>query len=118
MVSAARMAPGTLLMKYKDGNFIQLNRDIFRHRLSWQAKWLYTALTELEHRFTDGWGHKDYFCRSTEELEGDTGMTDKTVRKYRRELEEAGLIKTWKLHGEDGAGKKSEDYVMAFMVLS
>lgn len=105
-------------MKYKDGNFIQVNREIFKYKISWQAKWLYIVLTELEHRYTDGWGHKDSFYRSSEDLEADTGMTANTIRKYRKELERAGLIRSWKLHSEDKEGRKSRGYVMAFEILA
>lgn len=104
-------------MKYKGGNFLQLNREIFNGEykdLSWQAKWLYTVLTELEHRFT---GRKtDFFFRDSKSLEDDTGMTAKTIRKYRAELEKAGLITTWKMHWwmDDKHIKKSEKCVIAF----
>uniref|UniRef100_A0A7V3KPD3 Uncharacterized protein n=1 Tax=candidate division WOR-3 bacterium TaxID=2052148 RepID=A0A7V3KPD3_UNCW3 len=74
-------------MKYRDGNFIQINRDLFKYSISPGAKWLYVVLCELEHKFTDGWGHKDYFYRITEDLEKDSGLTAKTIRKYREELE-------------------------------
>jgi hypothetical protein len=107
-------------MKYKAGNFLQLNREIFNGKyngLSWQAKWLYTVLTELEHRYT---GKKmDFFFRSIKDLEKDTGMTSKTIRKYRQELEAHKLIFTWKMHWwmDDEQTQKSEKYVTAFRIL-
>ncbi len=107
-------------MKYKDGNFIQLDRGLFKHKISWQAKWLYTVLTELEHRYTTGWEGKgkNFFWRTAEGLAEDSGLGVKTIRKYRRELEEVGLIKTWKYHPFIDKEKKtrSKDAVTAYQI--
>jgi hypothetical protein len=85
-------------MKYKDGNYVQLGRELYGYKLSDHAKWLYTVLVEMEHRYTDGDGRKDFFWRTEEELAADCGRTAKSIRKYRRELEKAGLIECWKYH--------------------
>lgn len=109
-------------MKYKgkDGNFDQLNRDIFKHDVSPGAKTLYLVLTEMEHRYTSGWDGKDYFWRTARDLAKDCGWTSiDTVRKYRLELEKAGLIETWKYHppansNKNGKGPYKKAAVIAF----
>lgn len=106
-------------MKWKDGNFIQLDRDLFKYKVSARAKWLYTVLTETEHRFTSGWEGRSYFWRAAEDLAADSGLSVKTIRKYRRELEKAGLIQTWKFHppansNNNGKGPCKKAAVIAF----
>ena len=105
--------------KHNNVNFLQLNREIFNGRyaeLHYLAKWLYAVLTELEHRYT---GIKeDFFFRATQDLEKDTGMSGKTIRKYRKQLIDAGLLQTWQMHWVNPeTKKKSEKSVTAFRVL-
>ena len=104
--------------KYKTDPFIQLNRFIFHKNcnLSHKAKWLYTVLSELEHRYT---GDKtDYFFRSQEDLAKDTGFSIGTNRKLRKELVENKWISTWNMHWIDKETKKlSEKHVKAYKLL-
>ena len=107
------------MSKYNGVNpFIQLSRSIFHEdcNLSYKAKWLYTVLSELEHRYT---GDKcDFFFRSQSDLKNDTGMTVKINIKYRKELIEKGYIKTWPMHWIDKeTKKKSEKHVTAYRIL-
>jgi len=64
-------------MKRKAGNFLELSRELFNEerfkKLSLNAKWLYVALNELEHRYTGP--NTDFFFRSNEDLAGDTGLS-------------------------------------------
>lgn len=106
------------MSKYKSGNFTQINRKLFKSDLSWRAKWLYVVLSELEHQFTDDKGKDDFFYRDQKGLAKDTGMSVKTNIKSRRELEESGWIKSWRMHWVDPeTGKKSEKHVTAFRFL-
>jgi len=106
------------MAKYKAGNFLQLNREALHDDsdLSWRAKWLYTVLTELEHRFT---GEKtDFFFRSQQDLASDTGMTQVTNRKYRHELIDKGWLETWVMHWKDPeTGKLSYKHTVAYRLL-
>ena len=93
-------------MKYKDRNYLQLCRDIFKDelflKLSASAKWLYVVLVENEHRFT---GKKeDFFFRSNQDLAKDSGMSIATVKRAKKELQ--GYINTWQLHFVDAETKK------------
>ncbi|MBN2845048.1 MAG: helix-turn-helix domain-containing protein [Deltaproteobacteria bacterium] len=104
--------------KYRNGNFIQLNREVLHDEctLTWRAKWLYVVLSELEHRYTGE--EETFFFRSQEDLARDTGMDVKTNLKYRKELEEKGWIKTWKMHWQNPeTGKKSSKYTIAYRLL-
>lgn len=104
--------------KYKDGNFLQINRKALHDDcdLTWRAKWLYVVLSELEHRFT---GTKtDFFFRSQKDLEKDTGMNAVTNRKYRKEFIEKGWLQTWKMHWKDtDTGKLSYKHTTAYRLL-
>ena len=58
------------------------------------------------------------FSERTKDLEGDTGMSAKTIRKYRNQLVDAGLIQIWRMHWVNPeTQKRSEKSVMAFRVL-
>jgi len=104
--------------KYKHTNFLQINREALHDNcdLSWRAKWLYVVLSELEHRFT---GTKtDFFFRSQQDLEKDTGMQAKTNRKYREELVKKGWLQTWNMHRKDPeTGKLSYKHTTAYRLL-
>lgn len=104
--------------KYKTDPFIQLNRFIFHQdcNLSFRAKWLYTVLSELEHRYT---GDKiDYFFRTQEDLSKDTGMSVKSNIKFRTELVENEWLYIWAMHWIDKeTGKQSEKHVTAYRLL-
>jgi hypothetical protein len=109
-------------VKYKSGNFLQLNRDIFNDEdlkyLSWPAKYLYVVLTELEHRFTGG-EVDDHFFRTAKQIVEDSGMAYNTILKYRKELVEAGLLQIWQTHWwrDKTHTKKSEKHVTAYRLL-
>ena len=69
------------MSKYNGSNpFIQLSRSIFNPdcKLSFRAKWLYTVLSELEHRYT---GEKeDFFFRAQHDLRNDCSRDLRTIR--------------------------------------
>ena len=102
--------------KYKDGNFVQVNRDIFKQDYHHNTVYIYVILSELEHRFT---GKKeDFFFRSLTDLSKDCKMNRTTVTKYRKPLFEDGWVETWQMHWVDNeTGKKSEKKVTAYRVL-
>lgn len=109
---------GQNMPKYKTDPFVQLSRSIFHEdcNLSYKAKWLYTVLSELEHRYT---GDKTaYFFRDQITLAKDTGMSVKANRKYRNELVDSGYLTVGKMHWFDKeTGKKSEKHVTTFTLL-
>lgn len=103
--------------KYNESPFVQLSRSIFHEdcELSFRAKWLYTVLSELEHRYT---GDKcDFFFRTQRDLAKDTGMSPKKNRESRKELIDNNYITTWKMHWIGKDGKKSEKHVTAYRIL-
>jgi hypothetical protein len=77
--------------KHGNTHYIELDRAIFETELSFKAKWLYTVLTELEHRFThshsNGW-----FYRSNRLLAIDSGMTLWALKQAKTDLIENGLV--------------------------
>lgn len=105
-------------MKYKNGNFLQLDRKLFDDtysNLSINAKWLYVVLVELEHKFT---GKKeDFFFRSNEDLAKDSGMSLPTLKRAKKELEQTNLIKTWQSHFIYPNKKKSEKHISTYRIL-
>lgn len=103
-------------MKYKDGNYLQLSREIFRddkfQEMSINAKWLYVVLCELEHQFI---GKNDYFFRSNEDLAKDAGMSLATLKRAKKELEP--FIQTWQVQWKDPKVKKpSRKHVTAYRI--
>lgn len=75
---------------------VLVRRDLFTEKysdLSRDAKWLYVVLNELEHRYTNG--ENDCFYRSNEDLALDAQMSLATVKKYKKELVNSGLIQHW-----------------------
>ena len=102
-------------MKYKEGNYLQLSREIFQNekfqKLSINAKWLYVILCELEHKYT---GPKvNFFYRSNEDLAGDSGMSLPTLKRAKTELK--GLVQMWQMHWKDEeTGKLSKRHVTAY----
>lgn len=108
-------------MKRKQGHYLQLSRLLFRDdntfsKLSYQAKWLYVVLNELEHRFS-GTQTEDYFFRSNQELVNDTGMKMSTLKAAKKELKDLGVVQMWQMHFFDNdTGKKSEKHVTAYRI--
>lgn len=80
-------------MKYKDGNYIQLSRNIFSDEyktLSDSSKWFYCYLTELEHRHTGK--DKSWFYATDAKIAEDMNWSIIKVQRAKRELRESGLI--------------------------
>ena len=107
--------------KMKHGNifYIELTRYVFADEykpLSVNAKWLYTVLNELEHRFCGN--NVDWFYRSNELLVNDTGMSLSSVKRAKAELLNTDLIQAWQMHWVDTeTKKKSEKHVTAYRIL-
>ncbi len=103
--------------KEKENPYIKLDRSIFHKDcdLSFRAKWLYTVLSELEHRYT---GKKtNFFFRPQKELSKDSGMSIASNRKYRGELIKAGYLEIWQMHWVDKDESFSEKHVTAYRLL-
>ncbi len=85
-------------MKYKDRNYLQLSREIFKSQefldLSLAAKWLYFVLCELEHRFI---GKEDFFFRSNEDLAKDANLAGTTLKRAKKELRKTGLVEMFQI---------------------
>lgn len=83
-------------MKYKGemGNFIQVDRDIFKNEnflnLSSSSKWLYIVLCECEHKYASN--DNPTFYRDNESLSHDSGLSMSSVKRAKIELENAGMI--------------------------
>lgn len=103
------------MSKYKSGNFVQINRDIFKTDYHHNTILIYVVLSELEHRFS---GKKvDFFFRSLTDLAKDCRMNRTTVTKYRKPLIDDKWLYTWQMHWIMESGKKSEKKVTAYRVL-
>ncbi len=104
------------MSKYKSGNFVQINRDIFKTDYHHNTIYIYIDLSELEHRFTGL--REDFFFRSLEDLSKDCKMNKNTIIKHRKPLIDHGWVKMWKMHWLDReTGKKSEKHVTAYRIL-
>lgn len=78
------------------------------------CKWLYTVLVENESRFADKEG---WFFRSDDDLAMDAGISDKTLKKYKKILRENGLVETSIMHFTDkDTNKKSKKKVTAYRI--
>lgn len=85
--------------KYADDKYLKF------HALSVNAKWLYQTLKEMEHRYTgiknntytvifEGVANtKNWFYAGTDKITYMAGMSKSSVRRARKELVNAGLIK-------------------------
>lgn len=105
-------------MKYGNSFYLELSRKIFTEEykdLSRDAKWLYVVLNELEQRFT-GKGC-DFFYRTDEDLAKDAGMSLATLKRYKLELRNSGLVKMWNGHFKYENGKKSEKKLSCYRIL-
>lgn len=104
----------------KPAEWQQLRKSIFEgpptlgvpmlgeYKLSPCARALYHALALIEDDFIragkkpevfygdESIEEKDFFWATAKELTALTGVTPKTIRKYRKELEQAKLIQSWK----------------------
>lgn len=100
-------------MKYKDGNYIQLSRNIFDEDyryMSDSAKWLYCYLSELEHRHTGE--NKDWFYQTDKQLADFLGWSISKVQRSKRELYDYGFIEITKTKQKD-----STKHLTAFRIL-
>lgn len=107
------------MAKLKGSNFLQLSRKIWKDEykdLSVTAKWLYTTLNELEHRYTGD--KQDFFFRSNEDLAKDCGISSRTLKRAKKELLDTDLVEHWLTHFIDQeTGKKSKKKVSAYRIL-
>ncbi len=102
--------------KYKNGNFVQINRDIFKEDYHHNTIYIYVVLSELEHRYTGE--RDDFFFRALSDLAQDCKMNKNTIIKYRQILIDDKWVYTWKMHYIDKATKKkSEKHVTAYRIL-
>lgn len=60
--------------------------------LNRSAKWLYVVLSYLYSQYGFKTG---YFYRTNEQLEKDSGIENRTLKKCKKELIDAGYIKVW-----------------------
>lgn len=100
-------------MKYKDGNYIQLSRNIFSEDyryMSDSAKWLYCYLSELEHRHTGE--NKNWFYQTDKQLADFLNWSISKVQRAKRELYEYGFIEITKTK-QNGTTK----HLTAFRIL-
>lgn len=75
-------------------NYVKLSRDIFHEKykdLSTSAKWLYCVLTNLEYKYRSD--KNNVFYRTNNDLVGDSGMSLASVKRAKKELLDAGLIR-------------------------
>lgn len=99
------------------------------HELSVNAKWLYQTLKELEHRHTgkDNDDEKAYyegvnntqgwFYCGGEKLSFISGLSDSSVKRARKELKDAGLVKTCRCYLLDKkTGKMTNVHVTGYRV--
>lgn len=68
-------------------------REPYKSGVSAEGKLLFVTLSELRNLFCKG---KDWFFISDDELAELTDYSVSTVKKYKKELKEAGLIHTFK----------------------
>lgn len=78
---------------YINGDWFKCSKDIVKDKtLSQSAKWLYVVLSELNNCYS---GKQGIFTRLNKDLKIDCGMSDKTLKKAKKELIEKGYIKVW-----------------------
>lgn len=106
-------------MKHNNKYFLQLSRELFKDKykdLSIKAKWLFVVLNELEQRYSGE--NEDFFYRSNDDLAKDAGMSLRTFKRVKKELENTDLIETWLIHWIDPkTGKKSKKKITAYRIL-
>ena len=106
-------------MKYQTDDFIQIPRYIFRDinflSLSAGAKGMYLILKELEHQYTNE-DHSIFF-HSDAAISKMLNVSDKTVRKYKKELVNAGLIEKIVSKIPNIDGSKSEQSITCYKII-
>ena len=79
-------------MKYNNKNYMQVQKKLFDYELSAGAFRLYVTLVMLEHRFTSGKSENEFFLRTDDQLAKDSQCSFNSLRKYKKELIDKGLI--------------------------
>ena len=106
-------------MKYQTDDFIQIPRYIFRDinflNLSAGAKAMYLILKELEHQYTNE--NNSIFFKSDAAISKMLNVSDKTVRKYKKELVNAGLIVKIVSKIPNIDGSKSEQSITCYRII-
>lgn len=106
------------MSKYQRGDFLQIPRDGFRSGaysgLSVGALAMLLWLKELEHRFTYSDDNK-YFYQSDDNLADLMNVSERSIRRWRQELINAGLIEFDRLHFKDTkSGKLSAKRIACY----
>lgn len=105
-------------MKHGNTFYLELSRKIFTDEhagLSNGAKWLYVVLNELEQRYTGK--NRDFFYRADADLAADANVSIATLKRYKSELRESGLVEMWNGHFQYENGKKSEMKLSCYRIL-
>lgn len=106
-------------MKYNNDFYLQLSRHLFDDKyinLSVSAKWLFVVLNELEQRYCSR--DKNYFYRTDSDLAEDSGLSLSTVKRAKKELIDAGLIKcNLSPFVSELTNKKSKMHVTVYEIL-
>ena len=105
-------------MKHGNTFYMELSREIFTEKykdLSNGAKWLFVVLNELEQRFTGK--DCDFFYRTDAELADDANISLATLKRYKAELRNSGLVQMWNGHFKFPDGKKSEKKFSCYRIL-
>jgi len=74
---------------------------------------LFFWLHELKQRYARD---KDWFFHSDGNMAENTGLSEKTIRKARKELARFGFIQTWKMATIEN-GKKTSVHITAYRLL-
>lgn len=74
------------------GKFTCNSLAVTDEKLSRSAKWLYVVISYLYSQYGFKTG---YFYRTNEQLENDSGIENRTLKKCKKELVDAGYIKVW-----------------------
>lgn len=105
-------------MKHGNTFYLELTRELFTEEystLSIGAKWLFVVLNELEQRYTGK--ECDFFYRTDAELSEDANISLATLKRYKAELRDSGLVKMWNGHFKYPDGKKSEKKFSCYRIL-
>jgi hypothetical protein len=93
-VQTNNLSGGIKMSKYKPGNFIQIDRSLFKipkfNSLASSTKWLYICLSELEHRYTSK--EKKDFYQSDQAISDMSGIPLRSFKRCKKELVEKGFI--------------------------
>ena len=109
-------------MKYKKENFYQVHKEAIQilnghnQKISCSTRWLYVYLIYLEHLYTGT--EEDFFFHSIDQIKLATGISNKTIVKAIKTLNDLQLIQSWQMRWVDPkTGKKSEKHITAFRIL-